>query len=338
MDTVSYAQVRTMLRFADVHGLSIPALRCAAGLPDAGVEDPDARIPAPAVRALWREIARQAGDPAFALKIASHAEPALFGLVGALLQCSGTLGDALEVLARHQRLLADDGFWEIERGARFLAIAFVTPAAVVAEIGVVPIEFSLGAVLSGARRLTGVPIVPREATFAYARPSYAVEYTKVFGPGVRFEARANQLRFDRAVGQLPVTSSAPQLARLLEASALDRRAKLVPGKEWTRRVAEALEVLCVRGVFGGAAVARHLHCSERSLTRRLHKDGTSLRELTDSMRLANARRLMEHRDTTLEEIAGLLGFSELKAFHRAFVRWTGSPPGEYRRKMLQRSR
>jgi AraC-like DNA-binding protein len=331
MHAVSYAQVRTMLRFAESHGLCVHTLRSAVGLPKAGTEDPDQRIPAPTVRALWKTIAAKVPDSAFALHIARHAEPAAFGLVGALLQSSRTLGDALGVLARHQRLLADDGLWDIRSGARDLQVSFVVPAAVLAEIGIAPIEMSLGAVLYGARTLTGMKLLPRQATFTFPRPSHAHEYTDVFGRKLIFGAESNRLTFERAVGDLPITTSAPQLARLLEASVQDRLAALTSGKEWTTGVTEALQVVALRGDFGAAAVASHLRCSPRTLARRLKEEGTSLRELTDSVRLTTARTLMGRRDVSLEEIASLLGFSEFRAFHRAFVRWTGCSPGKFRK-------
>jgi AraC-like DNA-binding protein len=39
---------------------------------------------------------------------------------------------------------------------------------------------------------------------------------------------------------------------------------------------------------------------------------------------------MDDRAIGLQEVAFLLGFSDQSAFHRAFVRWTGKRPGQYR--------
>lgn len=334
MDTISFAQVRTMLRFAEGEGLSAASLRAAIGLPRASADDPDQRIPASLVRALWREMGARIADPAFALKIARCAEPSSFGILGALLQCAATVGEALDLFVRYQRLIAEDAYWTLRRGPRALDIGFAIGAGILAEIGVAPVEMSLAALVFGLRRLSGASLVPVEASFAYPEPPYAAEYGRVFGSRIRFGARTNGVRFAAEVERLPIPSATPQLTALLERNIQERIAGLEGGREWTQKVAAAVHALWPQGNFRAEAVAAHLGCSGRTLTRRLANENATLREILDGIRLDTAQRLMKRRDVTLEEIAFFLGFSELKAFHRAFVRWTGRPPGEFRRAAL----
>ena len=67
------------------------------------------------------------------------------------------------------------------------------------------------------------------------------------------------------------------------------------------------------------------------LRRRLSEAGLSLADLLDEVRQDLALLYLRHTDCSLLEIACLLGFAEQSSFSRAFRRWTGRPPAEYRR-------
>ena len=70
--------------------------------------------------------------------------------------------------------------------------------------------------------------------------------------------------------------------------------------------------------------------STRTLQRRLASEGTSFRALVDQERVGAARAFLALPDLGADEIADRLGYSEASAFVRAFRRWTGTTPGEYR--------
>jgi AraC-like DNA-binding protein len=80
-----------------------------------------------------------------------------------------------------------------------------------------------------------------------------------------------------------------------------------------------------------AEVARAMHMSGRTLQRRLEQEGTTFSDVLDRARLEVARRALATPSTTLTEVALQLGFSDLATFTRAFKRWTGMPPGQWRR-------
>lgn len=72
--------------------------------------------------------------------------------------------------------------------------------------------------------------------------------------------------------------------------------------------------------------------SDRTLHRRLEEHGTTFKDLVDEVRFTAARLYLEDPAMGLSEVAFRLGYSDLRAFARAFKRWAGTTPGEYRTK------
>jgi AraC-like DNA-binding protein len=111
----------------------------------------------------------------------------------------------------------------------------------------------------------------------------------------------------------------------------ERLAELPEAAATTQRV----RVLASRELSGGEPTAEHvaslLHMSRRTLARRLEQEGTSFRSIMDDLRRGLAERYLALDDLGMSEIAVLLGFSDPAAFHRAFRRWCGQSPSEYRR-------
>jgi AraC-like DNA-binding protein len=79
-----------------------------------------------------------------------------------------------------------------------------------------------------------------------------------------------------------------------------------------------------------AAVAQQLGMSARSFKRHLAQEGTSFSEILDRLRNRLAGRYLEDERVSLQQIAWLLGYSEIGAFNHAFKRWTGISPGRAR--------
>jgi AraC-like DNA-binding protein len=77
--------------------------------------------------------------------------------------------------------------------------------------------------------------------------------------------------------------------------------------------------------------ARHLGTTGRTLQRRLREEGTSFNEVLDEVRRDVALAQMRARRQSIDELAFVLGFEKSSSFHRAFKRWTGLTPGEFRR-------
>jgi AraC-like DNA-binding protein len=95
-----------------------------------------------------------------------------------------------------------------------------------------------------------------------------------------------------------------------------------------------MRTLLATGCIGQEEVARAFGMNRRTFARRLHEDGTTFRELLDTVRFDAARGLLRASAVSLEDVADRLGYADVTAFARAFRRWSGFSPAVWRRKQV----
>jgi AraC-like DNA-binding protein len=127
----------------------------------------------------------------------------------------------------------------------------------------------------------------------------------------------------------PVQTANRALLAHLSAHGQKQVRALAPDDTFAGRVMHA-----IRGALADGptleSVARSLEGAPRTLQRRLSQEGTSLHELVDRARFERACERLRDPAVGVRAVAIELGFSEQAAFHRAFVRWTGTSPGRWR--------
>jgi AraC-like DNA-binding protein len=181
------------------------------------------------------------------------------------------------------------------------------------------------------RQLTGVEWAPLAVHFQHPSPPDQTEYQRIFRAPVHFSQPENSLLVARAVLDLPNRRADPELCRYLQRHAdtlLAQYARPATFVDQVRR--HVLEGLRQQDV-NVARLARQIGVSPRTMHRRLQEHGTSYQTLLDTVRYDLARSYLGERHLAIDEVAFLLGFAETSAFYRAFKRWTGMTPGEYRR-------
>jgi AraC-like DNA-binding protein len=158
------------------------------------------------------------------------------------------------------------------------------------------------------------------------------EYERTFsGRRVVFDAAFNGFTFEKDFLSAPMKTADAKLHHVLRAHAELVLSELPRTESLTQRVRDQVAQQLTRGGPSAEEVARELHMSRRTLSRKLLAEGTNFTDLLDDMRRRSALRYVADRELGLSEIAFLLGFSQTGAFHRAFKRWTGQTPLEYRR-------
>ena len=171
---------------------------------------------------------------------------------------------------------------------------------------------------------------PIRVEFTHSRPDDTSEHERIFRAPVHFECERLQLVFSRAVWEQPNnTKPNPDLCAVLEEHAKSLLADLPSAG----LVGEARETTMAQRRGGTPTlehVAQQLGMSGRTLQRRLKQEGTTFAKLLDDLRSGMARAYLADSQISLCEVSYLLGFSEQSAFNRAFKRWMGLTPLQFR--------
>jgi len=161
------------------------------------------------------------------------------------------------------------------------------------------------------------------------QPTDPAPWQAVFRAPLQFDADESLLRFPRAAFEQRLDDGNPELAEHNE-TVLRRSLEQLQAASCSERVRSCLEAQLPDGEPSAERIAQTLHLSLRSLQRHLAEEGTSYEALLGETRHALALRHMRDPRCSISEIAYLLGFSDSSSFGRAFKRWTGQTPSQYR--------
>jgi AraC-like DNA-binding protein len=327
--TVVACSAAKIARFAARSGSPDRLLRT-VGLDRDAVRDPGLRIPYADMMLLSEHAARMTRDTALGLHVGEQVDHREYGLVGKTVLTSPTLGDALRSLERYLPIWTDVGIFRLMSEGRSVQFQWHYSSGSLPECRH-DCETSMAAVMGLNRFAAGAPWRPREVWFQHAQPDDTTEYARIFRAPVRFRMPVNALLLDAAILQHPMKTAQPHARRLAMEEAeslLGNGPEDVPvSQKVLTFIRQNLEI----GDFGLEAAARHLSLSRRSLQRKLRAESSSYRDLVQQARQDLSQYLLLESPTTATATAYALGYSEPSVFQRAFLRWYGKPPGEYRK-------
>lgn len=324
---VSTRVVRPIVAGLYMHGIDAETVLAEVGLDPETLADPDARVPHKAAIGLWLLAAERTGDGLFGLHVAAEMDAGQFDVQGYAFLSSATLGEGLERVIRYHRLNHDAAILSLVRAGDRAIYRHELPGG--HRLPVPAAQFVIGAFVKALR--TALPDAPiEEIHFQHCAPDDATEYAALLGAPVRFEAEHNEVVMPADALELRLPRADPALAQVL-----DRHAQaLLAALPRVDSLADRVRALLAKELQGGNPsaenVAEQLHMSVRTLGRRLTEEGTSHKAILDDLRGELARRYLGDEHLAIGEVAFLLGFSEASAFHRAFKRWTGRTPAEFR--------
>lgn len=326
--TVAAGTIARLISLAEAQGVSGRLLLDAAGIASGQLQDPDARLPLAAEIAIWQTLAQRA-DPACGVRAGTAFRVRSMGLVGYVAYFSATLRQALRHLQRYGRIFTEAVEFKLEEGPPDVALAICHPS--LGSGQAIAQDFRLAAALQACRDLTGVAVVPVEASFTYAQPPSTLTHREHFRCPLRFGAPSAQLVFHSRDLDLPTLRGDETLAGLLSRYAEQLLTTLLQGHSTQHTVRAVLWSLLADGEPSLARVAAVLGMSPRTLQRRLASEGTSVAREIENIRRTMAVALLRDPGLPIADIAFLLGYSESSTFFRSFKRWTGTTPHRFRR-------
>lgn len=326
--TISIHLVGEALVEARARGLDVPAILTEAGIEPALLDEPDARVPATHYAALWLGLAR-AMDCEFFGMDRHPMRPGSFTLMCRAAHSAETVGQGLRRALRFIGLILDDFQGTLLREGERAAI-------VLTERGEPRSAFTyctFWLVMHGVTCwLAGRRIPVTAAHFRAAEPAYTDDYRTLFTHDLHFGRSRTRLEFDAAVLDLPVKRSEAELKSFLRRAPANILVKYRSNDSLTVRVRTELRRHPPTEWPDFDRLALGLHMSASTLRRRLDGEGQSYQTIKDSLRRDLAIRCLTRGRSSIAEIADELGFADPSSFHRAFKKWTGLQPNQYRQK------
>jgi AraC-like DNA-binding protein len=298
-----------------------------AGISVASFVDPLTRIPTALARVLMVTSLQKSQDPSLGLHAGECVELADFEPIDQMTRHCATLRDAILQGSRYAKLMDEGVETElVEAGSRAtVRIKNSDPErhALVSEFQVTSTMKRLGFFIHGDLELIEIHLRNEVAT-------NMAEYERVFRAPVLLGSEHNEVVFSRALLDVRSARPNPNLLPLFDEQARRLLAQLTRDASFSQKVRKLLEQGLEDGRVGMADIAAQVRLSEATLRRRLLEERTTHKELLDQVRREQALSRVEARRSSLGEISFRLGFSSPSAFARAFRRWAGVSPVEYR--------
>ena len=316
-------------------GGDVARVLAATGLAESDFADPERMIASERLLALFAAAASELGDDDFGLHFGATADFGAIGAVSYAVLNAPTVGTALANFERYGRTS-----W---RGMQLGITVDGREARLGHDVGKADRErarhYAEGAAVIGLRlmrRLVGDAWSPSRVLLGHRRPARTSEHARIFGVPISFGADVSAaLVFDAADLTRSVPGADRHLLPIVERHLDERLASSERDVEadWLAHVRETLAVAMCDGPPSIETVAERLAIGVRTFQRRLGEHGVVYKRLVDDVRRELALRYLGEARSDLTEIAFLVGYSELSAFDRAFRRWTGSTPQQYRKRL-----
>ena len=331
---IPLSAVSKIINAAAAAGVERAELCRAAGLDSSLHEDVDNQIPFSQLIRLYQHGAHLTSDKAFGLHVGEQDSPKFYGMLGYVTINSQTMGEALNRLIRFQQIRTNAYKFSLEIIGSNAHLAYIcqtndtSPHERRHES-----EQTLCAIILFGRALTGADWILREVHFEHARPDDTSEHERIFRVPICFGKSTTQIIFDSSFLKVPLVEADVTLGSLLERQAEDLLAKSSSNESsFINQVQRLMKENLGDGEMRIETICQKLNFTSRTLQRKLRGEGTSFQKLLKETRGEMSKFYLQQPDIAIGEISYLLGFSEPSAFHRAFRRWTGLTPKEFRSK------
>lgn len=289
--------------------------------------DPDSYVPAQALVDTFEYCSELFDDPLFGLHFAQEQDAEVFGCITALARSAEDLRTAVGALVDYMPIIhSPEASPELVEGSNSAELRWGVP-----NLGVNDQANLQAAVLQMKllRQIGGAPFAPRYVQLVNnVRPGDLAEIEAVLGCPVHMLAPVNSIGFARELLDLPVASANRLLYRLL-GGYLDR-VRAANRTSFAERVRDYIRGDLPKGCCSIDRCAERFGVSTRTLQARLVAEGASFSALIEEVRIHLAKVYLRRPESSLDEIAEWLGYSEQTSFGRAFRRWTGTTPQKYR--------
>jgi len=327
--TVAICFVAAALASVRARHMDADALLIRVGLSPALLQMPQARVSYKHYGELWRLVALTLDDEFFGQDSRRMKAGSFAMLVHAVIGCKN-LAQALDRSLRFYGLILDDIAGSMVRGSTEASVLLrlrsaELPPRIFGQEVLLMLLHGVACWLVGRR----IPIL--RAQFNYPEPRHSAEYRLMYCTELAFRQPHTAIVFAAEYLDLPIVQNERSAKDFLRTAPESILVKYKNGSSLSARIRRRLRQLLPGEVPDFETLAGELNMTTATMRRRLHEEGASYQEIKDQLRRDLAIGYLSHSKRSVMDIALELGFSERSAFHRAFRKWTGASPGEFRR-------
>jgi len=326
--SVSIEYAPLLVAMLERYGVSKEQLLAGAAEPP-NLRDPGARLPLQDFIDIVRRAIKLSGAPWLGWDFGATLTLSSHGFLGYAAMSSETLRDAVELAVKffRTRTTVVDLQLKVEGDT---AILQLDELVALHDIQPFVVESLFSSFHFMGLKLLGEVPMDGELRFAFPEPDYYERMKPLIPVPVLFDCAYNQMRFPASRLDQRLRFADPRLAKMAEAQCEQEMANIKSPPKLLNQVRRI--ILAQSGRFPSVdEAASDLHMSSRTLKRKLQQLGTSYQTILDDLRKGLAVEYLTQTEITVDDIAVQLGYSDASNFARAFRRWTGRSPSDYRR-------
>lgn len=290
------------------------------------LQQSESRFPVCEHLRLWQAAEDISRQDAIGLCMGSLSNPRNCGIVGLVFQTSPSLEAAVLNKVRYSKILADHIALDIDTSATELSITYSMLDSCFHRS---EIERVFAGFLSWVRVFVDRKVAPERLSFQYAKPAHIDIYQRHFQCPLSFDQPRNEIILPKGLLEVENPNYNEYLHGILQMRAesvlgqLDRKSDLIAD------VRSTMAARLCKGQFSAQEIAE-THCmSVRTLHRRLGEKGITYQDMLDEVRKEMALSHLTASGCCQKALYAVVGYSDTRAFLRAFRRWTGTSPKHY---------
>lgn len=325
--------VANTFNYAVGRGLDLEQIKAATGLTQTDLINSESRLPEELFPTIWKLLGEAYPRQPLALHMASAAPFSTFGQLAQGVQYAEDIRSALRALVKYRSVLSDQLWLElIESGSE----AILQGDHPVGEIdGGYGAEFGLALTKRLVQEILGTDDAVVRVEFKHEPFGSCDVYENFFDVTVCFQKDHNALVFRREALDLPTQGQDIHLFQYIQGNLdlLQDYWRLHHNPSQISALFDAIARNTELSEYGAETLAQQMNMSLRTLQRLVQEQGLTIRQLIDNAREARARQLLTSSTLSVAAISAQLGYSDERAFRRAFQRWTDLTPTEFRRRL-----